>query len=81
MISPAFIEWAKRQLKPILAHREARKEARQRQKRFARMLRVNPQLRLAHERLERDRKRHATSRGDLLAMRAAVHSQLGGSHG
>ena len=52
------------------------REARQRQARFARMLRVNPDLRLAHERLERDRKRHARSLPDIIAMREAVHAEL-----
>ena len=52
------------------------REARQRQKRFARMLMVNPDLRAAHERSERDRKRHARSLPDIMAMREAVHAEL-----
>lgn len=52
------------------------REARQRQQRFARMLRVNPDLRAAHDRLERDRKRHARSLPDIIAMREAVHAEL-----
>jgi hypothetical protein len=52
------------------------REARQRQKRFVRMLMVNPDLRAAHERLERDRKRHARSLPDIMAMREAVHAEL-----
>ena len=62
MIVPPYIT---RALKGWTAWREAR----QRQKRFVRMLMVNPDLRLAHERLERDRKRHARSLPDIMAMR------------
>lgn len=65
MIVPPYITRALRQW-------TAWREARQRQKRFARMLMVNP----AHERLERDRKRHAQSLPDILAMREAVHAEL-----
>ena len=69
MIVPPYIT---RALKGWTAWREAR----QRQKRFARMLMVNPDLRAAHERLERDRKRHARSLPDIIAMREAVHAEL-----
>ena len=51
-------------------------EAHQRAKRFRRMISVNPQLRLAHEQLERDRKRHAPTRADIRAKQAAVHAML-----
>lgn len=66
---------------PPIVHRALKgwlnwREARQRQKRFVRMLMVNPDLRLAHERLERDRKRHARSLPDIIAMREAVHAEL-----
>lgn len=51
-------------------------EAHQRAKRFRRMISVNPQLRAAHEALERDRQRHAPTRQDIRAKQAAVHAML-----
>lgn len=53
-------------------------ERHQRAKRFRRMISVNPQLRAAHEKLERDRKRHAPTRADIAAKQAAVHAMLRG---
>lgn len=73
-MTPAFIKWAGKQLKPF----RDRIEAHQRQKRFARLLRVDPHLRAAHAALERDRKRHAPTRQDIAAKQAAVHSMLRG---
>ena len=52
------------------------REDRQRQQRFARMLRVNPDLRRAQQALERDRRSHYRCQPDLAAMRAAVADQL-----
>lgn len=52
------------------------REARQRQQRFARMLRVNPDLRRAQQALEQDRRRHAATRADAAQMRAATTDML-----
>lgn len=71
-MTPSFVRWAAKQLRPW----QDRIEARQRRERLARMLRVDPQLRAAHEALERDRKRHAPTKADIAAMRHAVHSRL-----
>lgn len=71
-MTPAFVRWAGRQLRPW----RERMEARQRQERFARLLRIDPSLKRAHEALERDRKRHAPTRADIMAMRDALHAEL-----
>jgi hypothetical protein len=58
------------------------REARQRQQRFARMLKVNPDLRRAQQQLERDRQAHRPTRSDAAQMRAATHQMLRSSiHG
>ncbi len=51
-------------------------EARQRAKRLQMMLRVSPDLRAAHDRLERDRRRHAATKADRAALRAATTDML-----
>jgi len=71
-MTPSFILWAGRQLRPFRDHMEARR----RRERFARLLRIDPQLKHAHEALERDRRRHAPTRADLMAMRQALHAEL-----
>ena len=76
-MTPSFIAWAGRQLRPFQAHIE-RHQSRQR---FARMLRIDPQLRAAHERLQRDRKRHDKTAADLKAMQDRLHAMLRGSVG
>ena len=69
MIVPPYI---RRALKGWLSWREAR----QRQLRFARMLRVNPDLRRAQQALERDRQAHRPTRSDAAQMRAATTEML-----
>ena len=69
MIVPPYITRA-------LRHWTAWHEGRKRQQRFARMLRVNPDLRRAQEALERDRHRHAATRADAALMRAATTDML-----
>jgi hypothetical protein len=69
MIVPPIVRRAIRQW-------SAWREARQRQERFARMLRVNPDLRRAQQALERDRRSHRPSRTDAAQMRAATTDML-----
>jgi len=61
---------------PFVRRALAAWEAHQRRKRFARLLTINPDLRRAHVSLERDRRRHRSTRDDINAMRAAMTARL-----
>lgn len=59
-------------MNPIIAFIERH----QRAQRFRRMLSVSPELRKAHEALERDRRQHKATRADIMAKRNALHEML-----
>lgn len=71
-MSPNFIKWAGRQLKPFLDRREAH----QRQKRFEAMLRANPELRARAELHSRMQAGHKPSRAAWKALRDATAAEL-----
>lgn len=67
-----FIKWAGRQLRPW----QERIEAHQRRERFARLLRVDPKLRAAHERRMRSQRMHDATAKDLREMQEQLHAML-----
>lgn len=71
-----------------LAHRiitawQSHREARQRQERWSRLCRVDPELSAASERLSKHRKAHKQTRADLARIKAGMTRRLRGevSHG
>lgn len=71
-MSPSFIRWARKHWNIITAHMEAR----QRQDRFARMLRADPVLRAAHERRLQHHSHHDATAQDLRELQTRLHDML-----
>jgi hypothetical protein len=71
-MSPSFVKWAGKQLKLF----RDRIEAHRRRERFARLLRVNPELRARAEAHHRQQMGHKPSRAAWKAMREAMNAEL-----
>ena len=71
-MTPSFIRWAAKQLRPW----QDRREARQRQERREIMLRASPTLRAAAELHDLHSRQHKPRRQDLAVMRSATTDML-----